>query len=563
MGWLKHFRSKSNIKDKLKHHGHDHHAYPSPPLPVYRGRNCTEQLPDKVLRRIFEFVCPHTTDDSYETSEKSMIGDGCMLCDLRDLASCAQVRRRWYGVAQGLLYKCVRIDAVHYCELEEILGQHRRRKSRHETTDVPTARLQLFARTVRDNQYLAETVEVLKLPYMTREISKADLARTVSVLPNLRYVDLPDGFYSGDAGSHTLRQELQVRGNNLRKMKYDAGSEQLFEMLIQGFWQRIEVLELSRLRIEPVTMRRILACLPHLSDLKISESPWLNDSMFERAPNVPEFPALERLTLDEMPGVTANGLCAYLSGRENSTSLKHLSLSTTGVTVDELHTVLTAAPYMRELTISGTVSTSLPMQARPPLRSMLLQKLYFEITSASNAFQGLQPPHSSYYAYLISSLLTNSLPNLKELYVRDPDFAETLTLAPPMPSYATDGGSGSRGLTQPLNIYAKGLDELDWIFSTFQPPDEPGHRGSFSGGRPLSEYNASRGLGPQWGNDNRKSVVVGNGFGGFLAVPAEMPERPKSAGSWTKSSNSGGHFRGHNRADSYTHKRASRADLWR
>ncbi|KKY24855.1 putative f-box domain protein [Diplodia seriata] len=433
MGWLKHFRSKSNIKDKLKHHGHDHHAYPSPPLPVYRGRNCTEQLPDKVLRRIFEFVCPHTTDDSYETSEKSMIGDGCMLCDLRDLASCAQVRRRWYGVAQGLLYKCVRIDAVHYCELEEILGQHRRRKSRHETTDVPTARLQLFARTVRDNQYLAETVEVLKLPYMTREISKADLARTVSVLPNLRYVDLPDGFYSGDAGSHTLRQELQVRGNNLRKMKYDAGSEQLFEMLIQGFWQRIEVLELSRLRIEPVTMRRILACLPHLSDLKISESPWLNDSMFERAPNVPEFPALERLTLDEMPGVTANGL---------------------------------------------------------------------DINSSS---------------------------------------ADAV----------------------PLNIYAKGLDELDWIFSTFQPPDEPGHRGSFSGGRPLSEYNASRGLGPQWGNDNRKSVVVGNGFGGFLAVPAEMPERPKSAGSWTKSSNSGGHFRGHNRADSYTHKRASRADLWR
>lgn len=79
----------------------------------------------------------------------------------------------------------------------------------------------------------------------------------------------------------------------------------------------------------------------------------------------------------------------------------------------------------------------------------------------------------------------------------------------------------------------------------------------------MSAYDASRGLGPQWGNDNRKSVVVGNGFGGFLAVPAEMPERPKSAGSWTKGDSSGGHFRGHNRADSYSYKRASRADLWR
>lgn len=107
MGFLKHLRSRSNLKDKSKNHGHgpQAHVYTSnhPLPPLYRGRDCTEQLPDKILRRIFEFVCPHTADDSYETSEKSMIGDGCMLCDLRDLASCAQVRRRWYGVAQGLL----------------------------------------------------------------------------------------------------------------------------------------------------------------------------------------------------------------------------------------------------------------------------------------------------------------------------------------------------------------------------------------------------------------------------------------------------------------------------
>lgn len=458
----------------------------------------------------------------------------------------------------------MRIDAVHYCELEEVLTQQRRRKSRHDTTDIPTARLQLLARTVRDNQYLAETVELLKLPYMTRETSKADLARAVSVLPHLRYVDLPDGFYSGDAGSHTLRQELQARGANLRKMKYDAGSEQLFESLLQGYWQRLEVIELNRLRIEPVTLRRILICLPHLADLKISESPWLNDSVFESAPNVAEFPALERLTLDEMPGITATGLCMYLSHRENAMRLKYLSLATTGVTVDVLHSVLTAAPYLRELSISATVSTSLPMQARPPLRSLVLRTMYFEITSASNAFQGLQPPHSSYYAYLITSLLTKSLPSLTDLYVRDPDFAETLTLAPPMPSFATDGGGAPSGLTQPLNIYTKGLDELDWIFSTFEPPEEPGRRGSFSGGRPLSQYDAARGLGPQWGGDNRKSVVVGNGFGGFLAVPTEIPERPKSAGSWTKGNTSNaGFMKGHSRGASHNIKRASRADLWR
>ena len=62
-----------------------------------------EQLPDPVLERIFAFVCPHTQDETYETQEQSSVEDACMLCDLRDLAHCVQVSRRWRKAAVRVL----------------------------------------------------------------------------------------------------------------------------------------------------------------------------------------------------------------------------------------------------------------------------------------------------------------------------------------------------------------------------------------------------------------------------------------------------------------------------
>jgi hypothetical protein len=68
----------------------------------YNGPDQTQRLPDHVLRRIFEEVCPHSADESLDGSEESG-NDGCMSCDMRDLAHCALTRRSWYGVAAGLL----------------------------------------------------------------------------------------------------------------------------------------------------------------------------------------------------------------------------------------------------------------------------------------------------------------------------------------------------------------------------------------------------------------------------------------------------------------------------
>lgn len=61
------------------------------------------QIPDTVLERIFAFVCPHTQDETYEKCEDSSVEDACMLCDLRDLARCVKVCRRWRRPAARVL----------------------------------------------------------------------------------------------------------------------------------------------------------------------------------------------------------------------------------------------------------------------------------------------------------------------------------------------------------------------------------------------------------------------------------------------------------------------------
>ena len=99
MGFSRIFhRRKSPQPDlKAKHYHHDNSIRP----PAY---DVSAKLPPAVLTRILTYVCPHAADESYETSEESMTEDGCMLCDMRDLAHCALVGKRWYSEAERLLY---------------------------------------------------------------------------------------------------------------------------------------------------------------------------------------------------------------------------------------------------------------------------------------------------------------------------------------------------------------------------------------------------------------------------------------------------------------------------
>lgn len=446
-------------------------------------------------------------------------------------------------------YDSVRIDAVHYCELEETLHETRKKQNKAfrssraviDPGDIPNLRLQLLCRTVRESPNLADRVHFLKLPYMTRETSKPDLARTCSALPRLRYVDLPEGFFTGDPSCLPLRQELQARCPDIRKMSYFSGSEDEFEFLEQRQWQRIEVLDLSNLAIDPSTLRVVLASLPDLRKLSMSNMNWLDDSIFTQSPGLQDFPRLRTLSLERTPQITAKGLSTYLANSDNRETLASLTLNRTGVSIKELHKILWAASSLVHLAIIETVSRSLPLdQKLPPMTSISLKTMNYEVTSSEDA-HGLQKPATSYYNYLAQSLHANALPALSTLYVRDQTFPEFLLL-PPAPSIFSDGNSPDKpktpaGFNQQMEIFSKGLDELEWVFTAITPPSATGNRrGSLTGGRPLSAYSASRGLGPQWamggfGGDARKSVMVGNGFGGFLAVPQDDEyRRPNTAG---------------------------------
>ncbi|KAL2828063.1 hypothetical protein BDW59DRAFT_54061 [Aspergillus cavernicola] len=516
-----------------------------PPLPRH-GPDLTKKLPDSVLARIFTSVCPHANNSTYDTSEESMTEDGCMLCDMRDLAHCAMVSKTWYPVAQSLLYSHVRIDAVHYCELEEQLAAKRKRRSffdrNADPIDAPQVRLSLLMRTVRLSRNLGSRVLSLRMPYMTREANKAEIARTISVLPNLRYVDLPSGIYSDDPSCLTLKQELMARCPELRRMSYRTGAEGSFSQLpASHLWTNLEILELSNLQIEPSTLRLSLASFPHLRDLTIDNTPYLDDSIFTPNQSLPPFPPIQRLTLRNTPNITTTGLTTFLSAPIPRQNLHTLTLSSTGIPPHTLHTLLASTPRLISLSIIQEITRSFPPERLPPLTSSSLQLLHYEITSPQGTY-GVPPKAASYYTYLISTLMSNSLPSLHDLYVRDADFPEALLLTPPPRLYG-GGESGPQfmggGLARPLNVYSKGLDELEWNFTPYEPlgSSTRGRRDSVT--RPLSFHDAS--LSPSWGGDARKSVLVGNGFGGFLAVPAE-DGRPKSSGGW---------------------RRDSRGDLWR
>lgn len=313
---------------------------------------------------------------------------------------------------------------MHYCDLEDILAEKRKRRSymrsNAEPEDTPTARLRYLYRTLcEDRGGLASKVEYLKIPYMTREASKADLARAVSVLPNLRFVDLPDGLYHDDPSCHVLKLELQARCSDLRKMSYVGGGERSLELLANGgAWRNLEVIELSKLKMDPTIMRHALGSLPNLRALKATDMASFNNELFLHSDYIPAFPALTELIFEKIPNITTKGLCDYLSRSDAQDALRVLILKSTGVHPSTVQQILLQTPNLTKLSITETVSTSFPAANNVPLlQSKSLQILHYEISKSSSA-NAYASSVSTYYSYLASSLTVGGLPALLELYVR-------------------------------------------------------------------------------------------------------------------------------------------------
>ncbi|PKS07943.1 hypothetical protein jhhlp_006555 [Lomentospora prolificans] len=553
------------------------------PPPTSASARALAHLPEAALERIFFFVCPQSLDESYETCEQSFVEDACMLCDLRDLAHCVQVCRAWHGSARKLLYHSVRIDSVHYCEREAFLADRRKRRTffdrNGEPEDTAHARLKLLCRTLRDDPTrLGALVRYLKTPYMLRESCQGDLARTIAVLPNLRYVDLPEGLFSDDPAFATLRLEVQARCSDLRKMTYMSGAERSLELLARGrVWGNLEVLDLIKLNMDPVILRHVLAALGNLRALKITEMRSFSDDVFAFNENLPHFPALSELILKKTPRVTEAGLAEYLSRPDAGSALKVLSLWKTGVKPTRVQDVLDHALNLKTLSIYDTVESAIPSGAGlKRITSRSLETIRYEVSNAAD--DGYSSAAASHYTYLASSILAGGLPRLRAVYVRDPTFPDQLLGIdlPPLPPFGggrPSSSHGSRGsqsfsppksysnnfsfsppkrsmdptnrfssnnpfagtgaLTHTLEVFTKSDEGMDWSFikvqpihgSGFGPPSRfggGGRRGSQSQ-RPTSSYGLGADItGVGWDTGGaRRSVMVGTGTGGFLAIPTD------------------------------------------
>ncbi|KAF7543714.1 hypothetical protein G7Z17_g10520 [Cylindrodendrum hubeiense] len=581
---------------------------PRPPLfpPTHRSAQLLSFLPPAVLERVFAFVCPHTRDESYDSCEGSAasIDSICMLCDLRDLSHSARVCRAWRAIAIRALYHSVRIDPVHYCPREAWLAEKRKKTSRFDRNGVPEdpaqARLRLLRRTVRDDPTrLGKLVQFLKMPYMLRESCQVELAQTIAVLPNLHFVDLPEGMFSDDPNFATLRLEVQARCPNLRKMTYVGGSERSFAMLASGqIWPRMEVLEINNLDVDPITIRAVLGSLPNLQALKVSETPTLTDEVLSSGDGLPTLPPLKELVLKDTPRVTVRGLIEYLAWQETQQALTVLTLKDTGVHPSSIQEILTMASSLKTLAVQTKVIDQFPNTPNiRPLASRSLDTLRFEISGASSA-SAFSSVTTGYYTYLASSIMAGGFPRLRRLYVHDDTFPDQLQGLPP-PNAAFSGGhvrSGSnssiksspgfslkkpasanlsplapprrpvsnvpanrrfssnnpfaaRNPTSPppthtLEVFTKSDEFGKWNFArvdTFRPV-------AAAPRRPVSSYGLAADVaGSGWdGGDARRSVMVGNGAGGFLAVPGletNQSEFDDGSDSWRPHS-SGGEPRG-------------------
>ncbi|KND93752.1 hypothetical protein TOPH_01663 [Tolypocladium ophioglossoides CBS 100239] len=573
----------SSYPDEFRPHGA---VEPLLNRPSWASAQRLAQVPPGVLQRIFAFVCPNSRDESYETCEESANDVGCMLCDLRDLSHCAQVSRSWRASAIVVLYHSVRIDPVHYCKLEAFLAEKRKKTSRFDRNGIPEdpalARLRLLRRTVRDDPTrIGKLVQFLKTPYMIRESCHVELAQTIAVLPNLRYVDLPEGMFSDEPNYATLRLEVQARCPNLRKMTYVRGSERSFSMLASGrVWTCLEVLDLDRVDVNPMILRGVLGSLTRLRALKVTETPSFSDEVMSSDNGLPPLPALEELVLKDTPRMTTAGLVEYLSWYEAQKTLRVLTLKDTGVQPWRLQEILAMAPALRTFAIQAKVSEPFPSAEAPqPLASKRLRTLRFEISGTSRAGPYATP---GYYSYLASSILSGNLPRLRRLYVQDEDFPDKLSgLPPPNAMFAGSGarrGSSSsntspRALrvapaapksplspsfsrsfsppspprqpvpplrnpnrfssnnpfakraaphppTQTLEVYTKTDEYGKWNFARVDPFTGAG-AGPARDQRPVSSYGLAADVAGQgWDQgEARRSVMIGNGTSGFLAVP--------------------------------------------
>ncbi|KAF3932825.1 hypothetical protein ABW19_dt0208804 [Dactylella cylindrospora] len=460
---------------------HQEVAPPVPAFPRSRRQSVAARLPNEILAKIFTFVAPHVANESLYSDEEILhYVNGCVLCDTRDLAHISLVSLKWSRIAQMLLYKNIQLERTHYCGREEQLDEIRKRRSKviytdPDTIDTAAERIDLLVRTFRHNEELAMYTMFIRLQYMTRESCKTALASLVNIpLINLRWMDLPDGFYKDDPSSQALKAIMYQKCPDLRRMRWTEGSESGFlGLTIDRPWVNLEFIELWKLNVEEDQIGAVLAGLPRIHSVGIQELPWVTDRFLSPrgTGQRPILPPLKTLSIAKCDGIKYQAIVDYFSMPIVQKMLETLTLKEVDFPPHLIYKILELLPKLKTLRIIAPVTRIFPaydQPPHPPLQSNMLRELSYEIRPAQQT-KTLASPATSYYEYLCNSLRLGGLPNLNTLHVRDETFGKMLKRSTEsMQTYGRDFQILKQ--LESLTIHAKAWNGLVW--STFKLNDE-------------------------------------------------------------------------------------------
>ena len=412
-------------------------------------------------------------------------------------------------------YQNVRIDAIHFCGRLSVTSKKRGSfNAAVQINDPARKRMGSFVTTIRHKRELALSVHTLKIPYMTREAAYADIARAVAApLTALRFIDLPEGICRNDPSSVMLKAELEANCPNLRWWKVSAGGEDYLTKLEEGLWPFLEELTLSKgLLAGSQQLARVVSSLPALSKAFFLNIPHLDDELFAGHP----YPmTLRELTIQGAPGLTARGLMSYASHPAAGQALKNLVLIETGIEIERLPQVLASCLSLEVLHVTSVVKRPFPLTNASLLASNSLKRLKYEISASTRRSDESESLTESYYNYLAASIQEGSLPSLVHLFALSARFPYILLRKA---SSSTGSDSQLAWLRQTLRLYTKPEVDLEWDLTVIDPHVNPASAQQST--RPLSLINSQPST-PFGGAYSRKSVMVGNGFGGFLMVPEQ------------------------------------------
>ncbi|TVY25051.1 hypothetical protein LHYA1_G007352 [Lachnellula hyalina] len=332
----------------------------------------------------------------------------CSTCWMRDLASLSLSCKKWWGAARTTLYEDVQLIGN-----DSILHTKKKLKMKYGT------RLKLLRRTLRARPDLAEYVKILKVPAMPDAAkNKKDqdeyldqVASVIMACPNLER--LP-GFHPAYTHEfprfvHALstRKKLQERvwiiseSPFQRQHRYKASDdsdyltpviapnsllpEQSIDFLMfHSNWSHLKTLVLHCNQggiVDSPLLIDTLKQLPALENLHVSS---FSESSFNDT-TLLSLPPLRSLRLDNLAGVTDNGLSSFASAGK-SNGLKTFSLNSLPLlSLPVLARLFSHLKSLTHFTVSQVPSPSLPTGVdiflHPYLASSTLQYLHWEFTN--------------------------------------------------------------------------------------------------------------------------------------------------------------------------------------